>query len=142
VFVHAEEFDDREEARARYLQITGRLRAERDRDLGCYNLLYEGRRPVVVIIAPEAPPADVLAGWSGKSVELPREFWEMLALRHGRGRARDQHEPQRDGTWIGPDGREIPEKPPDSSRPEEPDSPRPEEWEEWGARRRGAPHRK
>ena len=80
--MHAEEFNTREEARARYLQITGRLRAERDKDLGCYNLLYAGRRPVVAIIAPEAPPADVLAGWSGKTVELPREFWEKLALRH------------------------------------------------------------
>src|SRR5207248_194846 len=62
MFVHAEEFDNRQEARARYLQITGRLRAERDRDLGCYNLLYEGMRPVVAILAPQAPPADVLAG--------------------------------------------------------------------------------
>ena len=135
MFMHAEEFNTREEARARYLQITGRLRAERDRDLGCYNLLYAGRRPVVAIIAPEAPPADVLAGWSGKTIELPREFWEKLALRHGRSRAPDQQEPQpAGGTGIAPDGREIPEKPPES--------PRLEEWEEWGVRRRDAHHRK
>src|SRR2546421_3703736 len=135
MFVYAEEFDNRRAARARYLQITGRLRAERDRDLGCYNLLYGGRRPVVAIIAPEAPPADVLAGWSGKTVELPREFWEMLTLRHGRSRARDQHAQQHGGTGIAPDGREIeiPEKPPES--------PRLEEWEEWGVRRRDAHHR-
>ena len=134
MFMHAEEFNTREEARARYLQITGRLRAERDRDLGCYNLLYAGRRPVVAIIAPEAPPADVLAGWSGKTVELPREFWEMLALRHGRSRARDQQEQQHGGgTGIAPDGREIPDKPPES--------PRLEEWEEWGVGRRDAHHR-
>ena len=57
MFVHAEEFDNRRAARARYLEITGRLRAERDRDLGCYNLLYQSTRPVVAIIAPEAPPA-------------------------------------------------------------------------------------
>jgi hypothetical protein len=135
--MHAEEFNTREEARARYLQITGRLRAERDRDLGCYNLLYAGRRPVVAIIAPQAPPADVLAGWSGKTVELPREFWEKLALRHSRSRsrARDQQEQQpAGGTGIAPDGREIPEKPPES--------PRLEEWEEWGVRRRDAHHRK
>jgi hypothetical protein len=108
MFVHAEEFDNRQEARARYLQITGRLRAERDRDLGCYNLLYEGTRPVVAIIAPQAPPADVLAGRSGKTVDLPREFWETLAQRHRRGHGRDQHE-QHDGgdTRIAPDGREI-----------------------------------
>ena len=134
MFVHAEEFNTREEARARYLQITGRLRAERDKDLSCYNLLYAGKRPVVVIIAPEAPPADVLAGWSGKTVELPREFWEMLALRHGRGHARDQQEQHGGSMEIAPDGREIPEKPPDS--------PRLEEWEEWGVHRRGAHHRK
>jgi hypothetical protein len=110
VFLHAEEFHTREEARRRYLQISGRLRAERDRELGCYNLLYEGRRPVVVII---------------------REFWEMLALRHGHGRALDQPEQQHGGgTWIGPDGQEITEKPPES--------PRLEEWEEWGVRRRDA----
>jgi hypothetical protein len=138
VFMHAEEFNTREEARARYLQITGRLRAERDRDLGCYNLLYAGRRPVVAIIAPQAPPADVLAGWSGKTVELPREFWEKLALRHGRSRARDQQEQEQEqqhasGTSIAPDGREIPEKPPES--------PRLEEWGEWGVRRRDAHHR-
>jgi hypothetical protein len=134
VFVHAEEFASREEARARYLQITGRLRAERDRDLSCYNLLYAGRRPVVVLIAPEAPPADVLAGWSGNSVELPREFWEMLALRHGRGRVGEQQEQQHGGsTWIAPDGQESPEKPSES--------PRLEEWEEWGVRRRDAHHR-
>src|ERR687885_779321 len=129
--MHAEEFNTREEARARYLQITGRLRAERDRDLGCYNLLYAGKRPVVAIIAPQAPPADVLAGWSGKPVELPREFWEKLALRQGRSHARDQqeqHEEQHGGTGIAPDGREIPDKPPES--------PRLEEWEEWGVRRR------
>jgi hypothetical protein len=130
VFVHAEEFKNRDEARARYLQITGRLRAERDRDLGCYNLLYAGRRPVVAIIAPEAPPADVLAGWRGKPIELPCEFWEMLALRHGRSRAHEQHEQQHGGTWSAPDGREILEKPPDN--------PRLEEWEEWGVRRRDA----
>src|SRR5919201_370000 len=113
MFVHAEEFDNRQAARTRYLQITGRLRAERDKDLGCYNLLYAGRRPVVAIVAPEAPPADVLAGWSGKTVELPREFWDRLALRHGRSRARDQQEQQpAGGTGIAPDGREIPEKPP------------------------------
>jgi hypothetical protein len=134
VFLHAEEFNTREAARRRYLQISDRLRAERDRELGCYNLLYEGKRPVVVIIAPEAPPADVLAGWSGKTVELPREFWEMLALRHGHGRALDQHEQHHDGTWLGPDGRESTEKPPES--------PRLEEWEEWGVHRRGAQHRK
>jgi hypothetical protein len=133
VFMHAEEFNTREEARARYLQITGRLRAERDRDLGCYNLLYAGRRPVVAIIAPEAPPADVLAGWSGKTVELPREFWETLTLRHSRSRARDLQEQQHGDTGIAPDGREIPEKPPES--------PRLEEWEEWGMRRRDAHHR-
>jgi hypothetical protein len=137
VFMHAEEFNTREEARARYLQITGRLRAERDRDLGCYNLLYAGRRPMVAIIAPEAPPADVLAGWSGKTVELPREFWEKLALRHGRSRAHDQQELQQQqhdsGAGIAPDGREISEKPPES--------PRLEEWEEWGVRRRDAHHR-
>src|SRR5918912_612805 len=130
--MHAEEFNTREEARARYLQITGRLRAERDRDLGCYNLLYAGRRPVVAIIAPQAPPADVLAGWSGKTVELPREFWEKLALRHSRSRARDQQEQQPGSTGIAPDGREIAEKPPE--KPSE--SPRLEEWEEWGVRRR------
>src|SRR5205085_12304301 len=111
MFVYAEEFDNRRAARARYLQITGRLRAERDRELGCYNLLYQGRRPVVVIIAPEAPPADILAGRSGKTVELPHEFWEMLALRHGHGRALEQHEQQHDGTWIGADGQENTEKP-------------------------------
>jgi len=107
MFVHAEEFDNRQEARARYLQITGRLRAERDRDLGCYNLLYEGMRPVVAIMAPEAPPAEVLAGRSGKSVELPGEFWEMLAQRHRRGHGRGQHEqhPARN-TRIAPDRRE------------------------------------
>jgi hypothetical protein len=92
MFVHAEEFDNRRAARARYLQITGRLRAERDRDLGCYNLLYQSTRPVVAIIAPEAPPADVLAGRSGKTVELPHEFWEMLAQRHRRGHALSQRE--------------------------------------------------
>src|ERR671936_2421168 len=103
MFVHAEEFDSRRAARARYLQITGRLRAERDRDLGCYNLLYQSTRPVVAIIAPEAPPADVLAGRSGKTVELPREFWEKLALRHSRSRARDQQEQQpAGGTGIAP----------------------------------------
>ena len=111
MFVHAEEFDNRQEARARYLQITGRLRAERDRDLGCYNLLYEGMRPVVAIMAPEAPPAEVLAGRSGKTVELPREFWEMLAQRHRRGHGRDQFDQyqQQDGgdTRIATDGREI-----------------------------------
>ena len=132
MFVHAEEFDNRRAARARYLEITGRLRAERDRDLGCYNLLYQSTRPVVAIIAPEAPPADVLAGRSGKTVELPHEFWEMLALRHGHGRALEQHEQQHDGTWIGADGQEITEKPPES--------PHLEEWEEWGVRRRGAHH--
>src|SRR5919198_1101957 len=129
--MHAEEFNTREEARARYLQITGRLRAERDRDLGCYNLLYQGRRPVVTIIAPQAPPAEVLAGWSGKTVELPREFWEMLALRHGHGRALDQHEQHRDDTQSGPDGRESTstDKPPESPRRDEPpESPRLEEW--------------
>ena len=131
--MHAEEFNTREEARARYLQITGRLRAERDKDLGCYNLLYAGRRPVVAIIAPETPPVGILAGWSGKTVELPREFWEMLALRHGRGRAREQHEQQHGGTGIAADGRAIPETPSDS--------PRLEEWEEWGMRRRDAHHR-
>jgi hypothetical protein len=137
--MHAEEFASREEARARYLQITGRLRAERDKGLSCYNLLYAGKRPVVVLIAPEAPPADVLAGWSGNSVELPREFWEMLALRHRHGRVREQQEQQehqeQDGvsTWIAPDGQENPEKPPES--------PRLEEWEEWGVRRRDAHHR-
>ena len=134
MFMHAEEFNTREEARARYLQITGRLRAERDKDLGCYNLLYAGRRPVVAIIAPEAPPADVLAGWSGKTVELPREFWEKLTRRYSRSRARDQQEQQPGATGIAPDGREIPEKPPES--------PRLEEWEEWGMRRRDAHHRK
>ena len=92
MFVHAEEFDTRRAARARYLQITGRLRAERDRDLGCYNLLYQSTRPMVAIIAPEAPPADVLAGRSGKTVELPREFWEMLAQRHRRGHGFNHHE--------------------------------------------------
>jgi hypothetical protein len=132
--MHAEEFASREEARARYLQITGRLRAERDKGLSCYNLLYAGKRPVVVLIAPEAPPADVLAGWSGNSVELPREFWEMLALRHGRGRVGEQQEQQHGGgTGIAPDGQESPEKPPES--------PRLEEWEEWGVRRRDAHHR-
>ena len=130
MFLHAEEFHTREEARRRYLHISGRLHAERDRELGCYNLLYQGKRPVVVIIAPEAPPADVLAGRSGKPVELPHEFWEMLALRHGHGRALEQHEQHHDGTWIGPDGQEITEKPPES--------PHLEEWEEWGVRRRGA----
>jgi hypothetical protein len=89
---------------------------------------------VVAIIAPEAPPADVLTGWSGKTVELPREFWEMLALRHGRSRARDQQKRQYGGgTGIAPDGREIPEKPPESSHLEE--------WEEWGVGRRDAHHR-
>ena len=127
MFLHAEEFHTREEARRRYLKISGRLHAERDRELGCYNLLYQGRRPVVVIIAPEAPPADVLAGRSGKTVELPHEFWEMLALRHGHGRAL---EPQHDGTRIGADGQESTEKPSQS--------PHLEEWEEWGVRRRGA----
>ena len=82
MFRHAEEFDSRDAARARYLQITGRLRADRDQDLGCYNLLYEGKRPVVAIMAAEAPPADVLAGLSGRPVELPQEFWDTLALRH------------------------------------------------------------
>ena len=107
MFVHAEEFDNRQEARARYLQITGRLRAERDKDLGCYNLLYQGTRPVVAIIAPEAPPADVLAGRSGKTVELPREFWEMLAQRHRRGHGLGQDEPHAGGeTWIAPERRE------------------------------------
>ena len=134
MFMHAEEFNTREEARARYLQITGRLRAARDRDLGCYNLLYAGKRPVVAIIAPQAPPADVLAGWSGKTVELPREFWEKLTRRYSRSRARGQQEQQPGGTGIAPDGREIPEKPPES--------PRLEEWEEWGVRRRDAHHRK
>jgi hypothetical protein len=129
VFLHAEEFHTREEARRRYLKISGRLHAERDRELGCYNLLYQGRRPVVVIIAPEAPPADVLAGRSGKTVELPHEFWEMLALRHGHGRAL---EPRHDGTRIGANGQEITEKPPEG--------PHLEEWEEWGVRRRGAHH--
>jgi hypothetical protein len=131
VFMHAEEFASREEARARYLQITGRLRAERDKGLSCYNLLYAGKRPVVVIIAPEAPPADVLAGWSGNSVELPREFWEMLALRHRRGRVSEQRDAG--STWIAPDGQESPEQPPES--------PHLEEWEEWGVRRRDAHHR-
>jgi hypothetical protein len=108
MFVHAEEFDNRQEARARYLQITGRLRAERDRDLGCYNLLYDGTRPVVAIMAPEAPPAEVLAGRSGKTVELPGEFWEMLAQRHRRGHGLGQHEPHHGrSTRIAPDGREI-----------------------------------
>ena len=120
MFLHAEEFHTREEARRRYLKISGRLHAERDRELGCYNLLYQGRRPVVVIIAPEAPPADILAGRSGKTVELPH------------GRALEQHEQQHDGTLIGADGQEITEKPPES--------PHLEEWEEWGVRRRGAHH--
>ena len=107
MFVHAEEFDNRRAARARYLQITGRLRAERDRDLGCYNLLYQSTRPVVAIIAPEAPPADVLAGRSGKSVELPREFWEMLAQRHRRGYGFSHHEQHAgDDTRIAPSRRE------------------------------------
>ena len=97
MFVHAEEFDTRRAARARYLQITGRLRAERDRDLGCYNLLYQSTRPVVAIIAPEAPPADVLAGRGGKTVELPREFWEMLAQRHRRGTSPPPGAPARPG---------------------------------------------
>jgi hypothetical protein len=92
MFVHAEEFDNRQAARTRYLQITGRLRAERDKDLSCYNLLYAGRRPVVALIAPEAPPADVLAGRSGKTVELPGEFWETLAQRRRRGHALGQRE--------------------------------------------------
>ena len=100
MFMHAEEFNTREEARARYLQITGRLRAERDRDLGCYNLLYQSTRPVVAIIAPEAPPTDVLAGRSGKTVELPREFWEMLAQRHRRGAAPPPGAPERPGAGI------------------------------------------
>jgi hypothetical protein len=107
MFVHAEEFDSRRAARARYLQITGRLRAERDRDLGCYNLLYQSTRPVVAIIAPEAPPADVLAGRSGKTVELPREFWEMLAQRHRRGHGFSHHEQHAgDDTRIAPSRRE------------------------------------
>ena len=107
MFVHAEEFDNRQAARARYLQITGRLRAERDRDLGCYNLLYEGTRPVVAIIAPQAPPAEVLAGRSGKTVELPREFWEMLAQRHRRGHGLGHQEQHAGGdTWLAPDRRE------------------------------------
>ena len=97
MFVYAEEFDNRRAARARYLQITGRLRAERDRDLGCYNLLYQSTRPVVAIIAPEAPPADVLAGRSGKTVDLPREFWEMLAQRHRRGTSPPPSAPARPG---------------------------------------------
>ena len=107
MFVHAEEFDTRRAARARYLQITGRLRAERDRDLGCYNLLYQSTRPVVAIIAPEAPPADVLAGRGGKTVELPREFWEMLAQRHRRGHGISHHEQHAgDDTRIAPSRRE------------------------------------
>jgi hypothetical protein len=107
MFVHAEEFDTRRAARARYLQITGRLRAERDRDLGCYNLLYQSTRPVVAIIAPEAPPADVLAGRSGKTVELPREFWEMLAQRHRRGHGFSHHEQHAgDDTLSAPSRRE------------------------------------
>ena len=107
MFVHAEEFDSRRAARARYLQITGRLRAERDKDLGCYNLLYQSTRPVVAIIAPEAPPADVLAGWSGKTVELPREFWDRLAQRHRRGHRFGQHEHHAGGNiWIAPTRRE------------------------------------
>jgi hypothetical protein len=60
---------------------------------------------VVAIIAPAPPPADVLAGWSGNTVELPREFWEKLALRHGHSRGRDQQEQQpASGTSIAPDG--------------------------------------
>src|SRR5919199_587470 len=107
MFVHAEEFDSRRAARARYLQITGRLRAERDKDLGCYNLLYQSTRPVVAIIAPEAPPADVLAGRSGKTVELPREFWEMLAQRHRRSHGCSHHEQDAAGdTRIAPSQRE------------------------------------
>ena len=107
MFVHAEEFDSRRAARARYLQITGRLRAERDRDLACYNLLYQSTRPVVAIIAPEAPPADVLAGRSGKTVELPREFWEMLAQRHRRGHGFGQHQQHAgDDTRVAPSRRE------------------------------------
>jgi hypothetical protein len=106
MFVHAEEFDNRQAARTRYLQITGRLRAERDKDLGCYNLLYQGMRPVVALIAPEAPPADVLAGRSGKTVELPGEFWEMLAQRHRRGHRFGQHEHHTVGNiWIAPNRR-------------------------------------
>jgi hypothetical protein len=73
---------------------------------------------VVAIIAPEAPPADVLAGWSGKTVALPREFWEMLTLRHGHSRGRDQQEQQPGGgTSIAPDGREIPSCAARSRRP-------------------------
>jgi hypothetical protein len=106
MFVHAEEFDNRQAARTRYLQITGRLRAERDKDLGCYNLLYAGRRPVVAIIAPEAPPADVLAGWSGKTVELPREFWDRLVQRRRRGHELGQREQHAGGdVWIAPNRR-------------------------------------
>jgi hypothetical protein len=106
MFVHAEEFDNRQAARTRYLQITGRLRAERDKDLGCYNLLYAGTRPVVAVIAPEAPPADVLAGWSGKPVELPGDFWDRLAQRRRRGHGLDQRA-QHVGSdvWIAPNRR-------------------------------------
>jgi hypothetical protein len=66
MFTHAEEFNSPAEARRCHLELSLLLRSEPNSEAGCYNLLLEGSRPVVAIIAPEAPAGD-LPGHRGQA---------------------------------------------------------------------------
>jgi hypothetical protein len=105
--LHAEEFATPLEARRRYLELSLLLRSQPDSEVGCYNVLYEGTRPVVAVIAPEAPAGD-LPGHKGRPISLPGAFWQALALRHDRGRAEGPHERHHTGGMVmGPDGGDV-----------------------------------